>query len=453
MNDRFSHFEGASVPRLIARFAVPTILSQLVTLIYNLADTYFVGQTNDPAQVAALTLSFPIFMTMNIVANLFGIGANSYISRSLGMKKQKRASIASTFAFYSAIAGVIVIMAILAIFMDPILYGIGARTEASASATEAYLRWTVIIGGVPTVAAFMLGHLLRSEGATKKASAGMILGGLTNIVLDYIFVVMLNMGAAGAGIATCLANVASLIYLLVAVQKNKNSIIQLNIKKIAFIGPMVKQIVIIGLPAASVIVFGSTANIILTNQMAAYGDVSIAAFGIVQKFGTVAIQITIGLTQGIMPLLGYHYGARNLAKVKEINHWAFGLLGIYALSCVIIIELFTRPLVMVFITEPETVAIAVAFAKVWILCAPGMCFTNLLGSIFQAMGKAMESLALSLIRQGAIMIPLLLILNRIYGEMGLVCSQPAADNITLIIGICLYIKVIKKENEILYSRI
>ncbi len=446
-SNRLSHFEGSSVPRLIAKFAVPTILSQLVTLIYNLADTYFVGQTGDPAQVAALTLSFPIFMSLTMVANLFGIGANSYMSRSLGMKKQKQAVFASTFAFYGAIAGVIVIIAVLLIFMDPVLYGIGARTQGSIAATSAYLRWTVIYGGIPTVSALVLGHLIRSEGNTKKASAGMILGGLLNVLLDYIFVFLMDLGAEGAGIATCIANIVALSYLLTAVLTNKNTIIELNIFRLAFIKPMIKQIIFIGLPAATIIILGSTANIVLTNQMSAYGDVSIAAFGIVQKFGTVAIQITVGLTQGIMPLLGYHYGAGNMNKVKEINKWAFGLLGGYAALCVVIIELFTEPLVMIFMKEPVTVAAAIIFARIWILCAPGMCFTNLFCSIFQAMGKGLESLTLSVVRQGFLLIPLLVVMNRLFGEMGLVCSQPLADSITLIIGIVLYIKVIKKQGE------
>lgn len=446
-SNSLSQFEGSSVPRLIARFAVPTILSQMVTLIYNLADTYFVGQTGDPAQVAALTLSFPIFMSMTMIANLFGIGANSYMSRSMGMRKYRQASFASTFAFYGAIAGVICIMAVLQTFLDPILYGIGARTAESAAATSAYLRWTVICGGIPTVSALMLGHLLRAEGSAKKASAGMILGGLLNIILDYIFVAVMGLGAEGAGIATCIANITSLVYLLAAALRNENTIIELNVFRLVFIDPMIRQIVFIGLPAASIIILGSTANIVLTNQMSAYGDISIAAFGIVQKFGTVAIQITVGLTQGIMPLLGYHYGAGNMSKVKEINKWSFGMLGSYALLCVAIIELFTEPLVMIFMKEPGTVATAITFARVWILCAPGMCFTNLFCSVFQAMGKGIESLALSVVRQGLLLVPLLLILSRMFGEMGLVSSQPAADSITLVIGIVLYIKVIRKQGD------
>ena len=446
-SNRLSQFEGTSVPRLIAKFAVPTILSQLVTLIYNLADTYFVGQTGDPAQVAALTLSFPIFMSMTMVANLFGIGANSYMSRSLGMRKQRQAAFASTFAFYGAMAGVIIIMAVLLLFMDSILYGIGARTAESAAATEAYLKWTVIFGGIPTVSALMMGHLLRAEGNTKKASTGMILGGLLNVALDYIFVFMMDLGAEGAGIATCIANVVSLAYMLAVALTNKKTIIELNILHLVFIKQMIKQILFIGLPAAMVIILGSTANIVLTNQMSVYGDVSIAAFGIVQKFGTIAIQITVGLTQGIMPLLGYHYGAGNMSRVKEINRWSFGLLGTYAAFCVAAIELFTEPLVMIFMREPVTVATAITFARVWILCAPGMCFTNLFCSIFQAMGKGFESLTLSVVRQGFLLIPLLLVLNRMFGAMGLVCSQPAADSITLVIGSVLYVKTIRKQGD------
>lgn len=446
-SNRLSHFEGSSVPRLIAKFAVPTILSQLVTLIYNLADTYFVGQTNDPAQVAALTLSFPIFMSMTMVANLFGIGANSYMSRSLGMRKPKQAAYASTFAFYGAIAGILLIMAVLFFLMDPIVYGVGARTAASAEATSAYLRWTVIYGGIPTVSAMVLGHLIRAEGNTKKASAGLILGGVSNIVLDFIFVAMLGLGAQGAGIATCIANVISLGYFLFVVLKNRHTVVELRLARLAFIRPMIKQIIFVGLPAAAVIILGSTANIVLTSQMSAYGDVSIAGFGIVQKIGTVGIQITIGLTQGIMPLLGYHYGAGKMDKVKEINRWSFGILGVYALLCVAIIELFTRPLVMIFMTEPETVETAIVFARVWILCIPGMCFTNLFCSIFQAMGKWLESLMLSLIRQGLLLIPLLIILNHMIGEMGLVMSQPTADTVTLMIGIILYASFIKKHSK------
>ena len=447
MNPNENIFEGHSVPKTIMKFALPTILSQMVTLLYNLADTFFVGRTNNPSQIAALTLSFPIFMSLTMVGNLFGIGANSYISRSLGQGERNRASKASTFSFYGAIAGVILIITVLFTFMSPILQAIGARTPETFDATKSYITWTVIYGGIPTVATLMLGHLIRSEGHTKEASIGMALGGILNIFLDLIFVQFMSLGAKGAAIATCLSNIIAFFYLFSRIRKNQASIIELNPKKISFELTMIKDIVLVGIPAAVLIILGSAANITLTSFMSHYGDVSIAAFGIVQKIGTIAIQITIGLTQGIMPLLGYSYGANNMQRVKEINRWSFGILGIYALSCVILIELFAQQLIMLFTSEPATVAKATEFIRFWIICAPGMCFTNLFSSVFQAMGKWVQSLLLSLIRQLIMLIPLLIILSQTIGEMGLVYSQPISDTVAFIAGIILYLILIKKQDK------
>ncbi|MBQ2803348.1 MAG: MATE family efflux transporter [Lachnospiraceae bacterium] len=431
-------FQGLSVPRAIAKFAIPTILSQLVTLLYNLADTYFVGHTNDPSQVAALTLSFPIFMTLTMVGNLFGIGANSFISRSLGQGERKNASKASTFAFYGAFAGVLVIILILNMFMTPILHTIGALTPETFAATKAYLTWTVLYGGIPTVAALMSGHLIRSEGNTKQASIGMALGGILNIILDYVFVSVLGMGAEGAAIATCISNIIAFLYLLQVILRTKETVIVLNPAKFCLDMRIAKQVILVGIPAAAIIVLGSSVNIVLTHFMSSYGDISIAAFGIVQKIGSIAIQITVGLTQGIMPLLGYCYGAKDINRLQEINRCSFLILGCYALLCIIIVETFARPLIMLFMSDTATVEKGIEFLRIWFLCAPGMCFTNLFSSIFQAMGKWLQSLALSVIRQAVFLFPLLVIMNHLVGEKGLVCAQPIADTISLLVGITLY---------------
>ena len=438
-------FEGLSAPRAIAKFAVPTILSQLVTLLYNLADTFFVGHTNDPAQVAALTLSFPLFMMLTMVGNLFGIGANSFISRSLGQGRRQQAKAASTFAFYGALAAVLVLIAVLAAGMRPILTAIGAVTAESFAATKDYLTWTVLIGGVPTVAALMLGHLIRAEGNTRQASVGMALGGFLNIGLDYLFVPVLGMGAKGAAIATCISNVIAFCYLLWVARKNRDTVIVLAPAKLRFDPYIMKQVVLVGLPAAAIIILGSTSNSVCTHLMSAYGDVAIAAFGIVQKIGTVGIQITVGLTQGIMPLLGYCYGAGDRVRLREINRWSFLLLGVYAAACILVVELFAPGLIRLFIGEPETVEKGVRFLRVWFLCAPGMCFTNLFCSIFQAMGKWVHSLVLSVIRQLGLLLPLMLTLTALFGETGLICAQPAADIAALFIGVVVYGSLMRKN--------
>lgn len=447
MNQTKDVFQGLSVPRAIAKFAIPTVLSQLVTLLYNLADTFFVGHTNDPSQVAALTLSFPLFMSLTMVGNLFGIGANSFISRSLGQGEREKASKASTFAFYGALAGVLVIIAVLSIFMTPILNVIGAVTPETFQATKEYLSWTVLYGGIPTVASLMAGHLIRSEGNTKQASIGMALGGILNIGLDYVFVSLFGLGAEGAAIATCISNVVSFLYLLQVILRTKGTVIVLNPAKLRLEAQIAKQVILVGIPAAAIIVLGSSANIVLTHFMSAYGDVSIAAFGIVQKIGTIAIQITVGLTQGIMPLLGYCYGAGDIKRMKAISSLSFVILGCYAVLCVIIVEIFAKPLIMLFISEAATVEKGIQFLRIWFFCAPGMCFTNLFGSIFQAMGKWVQSLALSVIRQAGLLFPLLVIMNLFLGEIGLVCAQPIADTVSLLLGITFYVVLMRNYKE------
>lgn len=438
-------FETLSVPKAVAKLALPTVLSQLVTLVYNLADTFFVGHTNDPCQIAALTLSFPIFMTLTMVANLFGIGANSYISRSLGEKKKENARLASTFGFYAGLFGVGIIIAVLLIFMTPILRTIGAVTAETFEYTRSYVLWTVCFGGLPTVGAMTLGHLIRAEGNTKQASIGLALGGLLNIFLDYILVSVCEMGIEGAAIATFISNLASFGYLLFIAVSTRESIIVLNPLKLRFKGIMVRSVILVGIPAAAVIVLGNTANIIMTNSMSSYGDVSIAAQGVVQKIGSVGIQITIGLTQGIMPLLGYCYGAKNLRRFRSVSSLSFAVLSVYAGLCILSVELFADPIIHIFTSESQTVEKGIYFLRIWFLCVPGMCFTNLFGAIFQAMGKWVQSLMLSVVRQLVLLVPLLLIYKSVFGETGLICAQPTADTVTLVIGIVMYAVIMKGQ--------
>ncbi|MBR6514496.1 MAG: MATE family efflux transporter [Clostridia bacterium] len=441
-------FENLSVPRAVAKLAVPTVLSQLVVLIYNLADAFFVGHTNDPSQIAALTVSFPIFMCLTMVANLFGIGANSFMSRSLGEKKPENARRASTFGFYGAFIAVGVLILVLELFNKPILNLAGAVTESTFGYTKNYLFWTFTVGGIPTVGSMVLGHLIRAEGNTKQASIGVALGGILNIVLDWLFVDGFKMGIGGAGIATCIANFISFGYLLTVALILKNSVITLNPLKFKINKHIAGPVILVGIPAATVIILGTVSNILLTNFMSDYKDVAIAAQGTVQKIGSVGIQITVGLTQGIMPLLGYCYGAGNMKRFKSVNHLSFIILALYAGFCITMAELFAEPLLNVFTTEAQTVEKGIGFIRIWFLCVPGMCFTNLFGAIFQSMGRWFQSLVLSLVRQLVILIPLLMILKRIGGEMGLMCAQPIADTLTLITGIVMYIVIMKKTKEV-----
>ena len=441
-------FENMSVPRAVAKLAVPTVLSQLVVLIYNLADAFFVGHTNDPSQIAALTVSFPIFMCLTMVANLFGIGANSFMSRSLGEKKPENARKASTFGFYGSFIAVGILILILNVFNVPILRMAGAVTDSTLGHTQSYLFWTFTVGGVFTVGSMVLAHLIRSEGNTKQASVGVALGGILNIVLDWLFVSVFDMGIRGAGIATFISNLISFGYLLTVTLRTKDSVITLNPLKLRFEKNIISSVILVGIPAAAVIILGTVANVLLTNSMSSYGDVSIAAQGTVQKVGSVGIQITVGLTQGIMPLLGYCYGAGNFKRFKSVSNLSFAILAIYAGFCIALAELFAEPILHIFTSEIQTGEKGIGFIRIWFLCVPGMCFTNLFGAIFQSMGRWFQSLLLSVVRQVGLLIPLLIILKPLGGETGLMCAQPIADTLTLILGVLIYIVIIKKTKKV-----
>ena len=441
------YFESIPVPRAIVKFAVPTVLSQMVTLIYNLADTFFVGHTNDPDQVAALTLSFPLFMLMVAIANLMGIGANSLMSRSLGLKKPEQAQKASAFGFYGGIVVAVLYSVILLIFMRPILNAVGASSN-TYSFTSTYLTWTVVIGGVPMVMNMVMGHLIRAEGNSKQAGIGMAIGGIINILLDPVLVLWLNMGIEGAAIATAFSNCIGVLYFFVVIYKNRNkTVVSISPRKLVFEKSIIADIILVGFPAALVILLGSAGNIVMTHYMAPYGDANVAAFGLVQKVGSIAIQITVGLTQGIMPLVGYNFAAGNHSRTHEVCRDAFMLIICYAILCLAAIELFPRAVISVFIDEPQTIDLGVDFIKRWFWCAPGMCIVLLLNSIFQAMGKWKQSMFLSVFRQGIALIPLLIVLNNVIGLYGLVWSQPISDTVTLILGGALYLYMVKEQKK------
>lgn len=440
-------FEGASVPRTIMKFAIPTVLSQLVTLIYNLADTFFVGHTNEPAQIAALALSFPLFMMLTMIGNLFGIGANSFISRSLGKGDRDGSKRAATLSFYCAAATVAVYMVIMVLFQRPILTSIGANTEAAYKATAEYLTWTVVWGGLPTIGNLMLGHLIRAEGNTKQASIGMAIGGILNIILDPIFIKIMGKGAAGAGLATAISNLVAFLYLLYIVRRTENTVISLNPKNFRFNGAMAKAILLVGLPSATIIILGATANMILNDLMSDYGDVALASYGIVQKFGSIVVQVTVGVSQGVMPLIGFSYGSGNLKRVRELNRYSFIILGIYSVGVLIFIELFAPYMLRAFTAEPETVALGTYFARLWIISAPGMSLSNIFGSIFQAVGRWKEGLAIPVFRQGLVLIPLNIILGKTMGQVGLIIAQPIADTSVLFFCAILYYFLYRKLKE------
>ncbi len=435
-------FESRSVPRAVAALTGPTVLSQVILLIYNLADTFFVGHTGDASQVAALTLCFPLFMMLSFTGNLFGIGANSSIARSLGVGDENRARRASAFSFWGGMAATALLIAAMAIWMRPMLFAIGA-SDMTAPHTAGYLTWVVIVGGLPTEASFLIAHALRGEGRTKEASAGMMLGGAINIVLDPVFIFLFRMGVSGAGLATMLSNCACLIYYIIVLHHVRGRTV-ITVSPGLIKCDRAREILLVGLPAAIVIFLGAAANIVMTRTLSAYSDLAVASYGVTQKFGIVTMNITVGITQGVMPLIGYNYAAGNHPRVRSVVRFSIVILLVFVAVMLAVCQLFPVALLRLFVSDEATVTLGAEFLTRWSVTLPAMAFVFLFNSVLQAMGKWVLPLLLTVLRQAGLFIPIMLILNRAVGLFGLIWAQPIADGISLALGIIMYFATMRK---------
>ncbi len=442
-------FENMPVPKALATLAVPTIISQLITMIYNLADTFFIGRTGDPLKVAAATISFILMFMINALANLFGVGGGSLISRLLGEKKPEEAKKVCAFSFYGALI-VGLIYALIAYFlMDSILMLIGASENTVGYAAD-YAFWVVVVGGVPTTLGLTLAQLLRSEGYAKEAGFGLGMGGVLNIILDPLFMFYIlpeGEEVAGAAIATTLSNIVVFIYMLtVFLRLSRSTCMSASLKKAVSGAKYALSIFGVGFPSSVSTLLSCISNSTINNLVSSYGDVQMAAMGIVKKIDMLPMNVGMGLCQGMLPLVAYNYAAGNYKRMRAVSNTA-RLWGIsFAVLCIVIFQLFTGSIVRFFIEEPMTLALGTSFLRIACLATPLMIINVQMNYTFQAMGKGPQSLLLASCRQGLINIPLLFLMNHIFGLYGVVWTQLVADGITLIISFTMYAAVYKKLN-------
>ncbi|MGE4213953.1 MAG: MATE family efflux transporter [Anaerotignaceae bacterium] len=431
-------FEKLPIPKAIIKLALPTMLGMLVTIIYNLADTFFVGQLKDANQVAAVTIAMPVFMCLMSFGSIFGIGGGSYISRLLGQKRIQQCRQTSSVAFYSAIIVGIFCMVIGLLAINPILSAIGA-SQMTFDFAKSYL--VVIIGGAPfVILSFSLGQTIRAEGAAKNAMMGMMLGTVINIILDPILILYLKMGVAGAAYATIIANIISVLYYIVYMLKKSKNLSVLP-KDFHLSGEIFKNILSIGLPASINTLLLSFANIVLNNFAAGYGDNVVAALGIVSKVTMLPAMLLIGLAQGVQPLVGYNYASGDHSRMNSVIRTT-GIAGT-AIGVAFTILIFSASpyIIGAFLNDAEVISMGTYFLRVNIISVPFIGCLFLMVNVFQAMGKAIPSMILSFSRQGIIFIPVLIVSNALIGLNGLVFAQPAADICSTLLSIFLYYKV------------
>lgn len=433
-------FEKAPVPKAVATMAVPTMISMLVVVIYNMADTFFIGQTKDPLQVAAVSLATPVFMIFMALGHLFGIGGSSAISRALGERKKDRAWHISSFCCYGAL-GLGMIVAILSVLgMEQILHLIGASENTIGFARQ-YL--TIIAVGAPTIMfSTAFANILRGEGASRESMIGNLLGTVVNIVLDPVMILGLGWGVSGAALATIIGNIAACLFYISYYVRGK-SMLSIHLKDFKIGDGIAAAVASIGIPASLNNILMSFANIILNQALVGYGDTPVAAMSVALKSNMLVVLLQIGLCVGIQPLIGYNYGSGNKKRLMQV----FKFTGVVSVMMGMFLTLFMiiarKTMIQVFIDDAEVVAYGIRMVVALQLSAPFIGILFLCINTIQGMGKALPSLILTVCRQGLIFIPLIFLLNSMFGLDGVIYAQPTADYLSILVGILICVHLFR----------
>lgn len=428
-------FSDMHVKSAVFKMAIPSVVSSLVLVIYNMADTFFVGQTNNAFQVAAVSLTNPIFVLFMAFANLLGIGGSTAISIFLGGKNGIEAKRASSFCCYTslllgAISGIIII-----IFMDPILKLLGS-SENTYQFSKDYLFYIAL--GAPFIFfTNTFGHTVRGEGGATASMVGGMIGTIVNIVLDPIFILTLNMGTAGAAIATVIGNIFGGLY-YVYYLKVKSPSLTLSLKEFRILGKAATRTVTLGIPAGINSALMSFSNIILNNKLVVYGDAPVAAMGVIIKVYLLIVFIHMGITNGIQPLLGYCFGAKNKDRFVKIFKFSGALTVIIGTFLTAVYIIFSREIIEFFISDKDVIFYGRDMLIATAISGPVLGILFLCINSLQAIDKPFLSTVISICRQGFIYIPLLYILDNTLGLTGINFTQAVADYTSIILSILLF---------------
>ncbi|MCI8623253.1 MAG: MATE family efflux transporter [Provencibacterium sp.] len=444
MEDRKTYlFERAPISNAVFSMAVPTVLSSLVMVIYSLADTYFVGILNDPIQNAAVTLASPILLAFNAVNNLFGVGSSSMMSRSLGKKEYETVRKVAAFGFYCSLCCGLLFSLFYSVFRGPLLTLLGTGAE-TFQATAGYLKWTVALGAAPAILNVVMAYMVRSEGSTLHASIGTMSGCVLNILLDPIFILPwgLDMGAAGAGCATFLSNCAACVYFFVLLLvKRKSTYVSIHPRMFRPNKEIVLGVCGVGLPASIQNLLNVTGMTVLNNFTSGFGPDAVAAMGIAYKVYMVPMQISMGFSQGIMPLISYNYAAGNYRRMKRVVGFSaritLSFMAAIAAGYFIGASFFIR----LFIQNADIVAYGTSFLRAMCLALPFINMDFLAVGIFQAMGRGRNSFLFAILRKILLEIPALYVLNYFFPLYGLPYAQVIAEFILAIAAVLVLRKI------------
>lgn len=447
--DKIILFEQTPIPKAVAKLAIPTILSSLVMVLYNLADTYFVGMCNDPIQNAAVTLAAPVLLAFNAVNNLFGVGSSSMMSRALGRKDYDTVYKSSALGFYCAIISGALFALACFVFNAPLLRMLGANAETMA-ATGEYLKWTSIYGAVPAILNVVMAYMVRAEGSALHASIGTMSGCFLNIILDPVFILPwgLDMGAEGAGLATFLSNcVACLYFFVLLYKKRKSTFVCVNPKRLSLDRNIIYGICAVGIPASIQNLLNVTGMTILNNFTSSFGADAVAAMGITQKINMVPMNIAMGISQGIMPLISYSYSSGNHKRMKGTLMFAARA----SLGFITVVAAFyylsSAQLTEMFMSNEAIISYGTKFLRGFCLGLPFLCMDFMAVGVFQAVGMGREALIFAIMRKIILEIPALYLLNYLLPLYGLAYAQFVAEVVLAAAAVIVLARLFQKIEQ------
>lgn len=444
-------FESASVPKAYMKLALPVVLSMMVSLVYNMVDTYFIALTGKQELVAGVSLAAPIFTLMIAFGDIFGLGGSSLISRLFGEKREEEAKRASAFCLWAAIGFGIFVTIVLLVFRTPILKLLGTDAATFEYAGE-YYTW-IAVGAASIILGLVPSNILRTEGLAMQAMAGSILGSIVNIILDPVFIFGLGQGAAGAAMATVIGNVIADVYYIYVMNK-KAKRLSVSLKEIKIPGTMIRDILVIGIPASITNLMQSIMIMITNHYLIAYGTDKVAAMGIALKANMISAFILVGFAFGGQPLVGYNYGARNKKRLKEILRFAYLFEAGLALVFTISISVFAPAIIKIFMNQSDIITNGAMMLRFQQLGMVFMAVTLVSTCVCQSVGSAAGAFALSISRQGVLYAISLMVLNAIFGYTGIIATQACADVLTAVIALAIIRKVLGgMKNEIQYDRV
>ena len=434
-------FSKAPVSTAVLKNALPAMAAAVMLLIYNLADTFFIGLTHNDISIAAVSLAMPIFMIFVTVGSIFGVGGTSVISRAMGEGKVDYAKKVCSFCMWSCVAVGIVLTVLVFFFMDEILAMVGASPE-TMEASKMYLS-IVSCGGIFAIISGCFSNVIRAEGRAGEAMMGQMVGNLLNIILDPIMILVFDWGIAGAAIATVIGILFGAAFYIIYFLHGK-SILSIHPKDFSMKDGICKGVLAIGIPASLGSLMMSVSQMVVNSQMAQYGDMALAGISVAMKVTMIIAMLGMGLGQGIQPLLGYCVGARAWERFKKVFRFSSIFALVLSLVLTLLCYMFTGSMVKMMLTNEAAYNYGVQFAHILLITSFLFGVFNVLCNALQAMGAATAALIVNLSRQGIIYIPALFILQYFLGITGLVWAQPVADVLSTILVAALYFYTVRK---------